>query len=210
MRARRSQQGRGNRARYGSCSSVVPHRTAYMGCGRLLTACDPAAGAPVPGSHWAMVSASTGRVTPGSCVGPRASSDVFMSARFRRLLRGGVLRVWRDMHYPVQVGVGGYRPGPDLRTLQGGVRVRLGAHEVLPDGGFPVFDAVPAGDVDHRVRSTRVERTMQTGAAEAPGTAGNGDVAFPVGDEGVDHFGGHRKEVDQNEGFGHGDTPKLV
>src|SRR5438132_7223506 len=157
-----------------------------------------------------MVSAATRRVTPGSCVGPRASSDMFMSARPGRWLSGGVLRVWCDVHDPGQVRVGGYRPGPVLRTLQGGVRVTLGAHEVLPDGGCPVFDAVPAGDVDHRVRSTRVERTMQTGAAEALGTAGNGDVGFPIGDEVVDHFGGHREEVDQDEGFGHGDPPKLV
>src|SRR5947209_6928327 len=66
-----------------------------------------------------MVSAATRRVTPGSCVGPRASSDMFMLARLGRWLRGGVLRVWCDVHDPVQVGVGGYRPGPDLRTLQG-------------------------------------------------------------------------------------------
>src|SRR5262249_7064246 len=84
--------------------------------------------------------------------------------------------VWCDVHDPVQVGVGRDRRGPDLRTLQGSVRVTLGAHEVLPDGGFPVFDAVPAGGVDHRVRGIRLERTMQRGPEHPPATAGNGDV----------------------------------
>jgi hypothetical protein len=93
---------------------------------------------------------------------------------------GGVLQVWCDVHDPVQAGMGRYRLRPDLRTLQGGVRVTLGAHEVLPDDGFPVLNAVPAGDVDNRVRGLRIERTMQTGAAEASRSAGNGDVGFPL------------------------------